>query len=113
MNISWEDKITNKEVLDRAGQPSMEIILIQMNLRWLGHVERMELASPQAATLLTFMRGQIQSEYTKAEIQRHCKKKPEEVGYRKEFVATDGQRRTELRRGILNETVIVASDRLL
>ena len=70
-------------------------------------------ASPQAATLLTVMRGQIQSEYTKAEIQRHCKKKPEEVGYRKEFVAADGQRRTELRRGILNETVIVASDRLL
>lgn len=68
-------------------------------------------ASPQAATLLTVMRGQIQSEYTKAEIQRHCKKKPEEVGYRKEFVAADGQRRTELRRGILNETVIVASDR--
>ena len=59
------------------------------------------------------MRGQIQSEYTKAEIQRHCKKKPEEVGYRKEFVSADGQRRTELRRGILNETVIVASDRLL
>ena len=42
MNISWEDKITNREVLDRAGQPSMEIILIQMNLRWLGHVERMD-----------------------------------------------------------------------
>lgn len=41
MNISWEDKITNIEVLDRAGQPSMEIILI-MNLRWLGHVERMD-----------------------------------------------------------------------
>lgn len=29
----------------------------------------------------------------------------------REFVAADGQRRTELRRGILNETVIVASDR--
>ena len=41
MNISWEDKITNIEVLDRAGQPSMEIILI-MNLRWLGHVEGMD-----------------------------------------------------------------------
>ena len=42
MNISWEDKITNIEVLDRPGLPSLEIILIQMNLRWLGHPERMD-----------------------------------------------------------------------
>ncbi|XP_068739250.1 uncharacterized protein [Montipora capricornis] len=38
MNISWKDKITNIEVLNRAGLPS----IIQMNLRWLGHVERMD-----------------------------------------------------------------------
>ena len=42
MNISWKDKITNIEVLKRAGLPSMENMLIQMNLRWLGHVERMD-----------------------------------------------------------------------
>ena len=42
MNISWKDKISNKEVLKRAGLPSMEDMLIQMNLRWLGHVERMD-----------------------------------------------------------------------
>ena len=32
MNISWKDKIINIEVLDRAGLPSMEVMLIQMNL---------------------------------------------------------------------------------
>ena len=42
MNISWKDKITNIEVLKRAGLPSMEDMLIQMNLRWLRHVERMD-----------------------------------------------------------------------
>ncbi|XP_068739254.1 uncharacterized protein [Montipora capricornis] len=42
MNISWKHKITNIEVLNRAGLPSMEDMLIQMNLRWLGHVERMD-----------------------------------------------------------------------
>ena len=41
-NISWKDKTTNIEVLKRAGLPSMEDMLIQMNLRWLGHVERMD-----------------------------------------------------------------------
>ena len=42
MNISWKDKITNIEVLKRADLPSMEDMLIQMNLRWLGQVERMD-----------------------------------------------------------------------
>ena len=35
MDISWEDKIANIEVSKRAGLPSMEDMLIQMNLRWL------------------------------------------------------------------------------
>ena len=44
MNISWKDKITNKVILEKAGLPPMADILIQMNLRWLGHVERMDFA---------------------------------------------------------------------
>ena len=42
MNISWKDKMTNIEVLKRPGLPTMEDMLIQTNLRWFGHVERMD-----------------------------------------------------------------------
>ena len=42
MNISWKDKITNIEVLKPAGLSSVEDLLIQINLRWLGHVKRMD-----------------------------------------------------------------------
>ena len=42
MGISWREKISNDEVLKRAGLPSLKAILIQMNPRWLGHVERMD-----------------------------------------------------------------------
>ena len=35
------DKVSNKEVLDRAGLPSMEDLLIRKNLRWAGHLQRM------------------------------------------------------------------------
>jgi hypothetical protein len=42
MSIKWQDKITNIEVLKRANLPSMEDILIERNLRWLGHVHRMD-----------------------------------------------------------------------
>ena len=34
------DKVTNKEILERTGLPSMED-LIRKNLRWTGHLMRM------------------------------------------------------------------------
>ena len=41
LNISWDDYITNNEVLRRAGIDSLHTILQQRRLRWLGHVCRM------------------------------------------------------------------------
>ena len=40
--ISWQDKVTNGDVLYRVGLPSMYTLLRQRRLRWLGHVRRME-----------------------------------------------------------------------
>ena len=37
MRITWMDKVTNKEILERTGLPSMEDLLIRKNLRWTGH----------------------------------------------------------------------------
>ena len=42
LGISWQDKVTNADVLSRAGFPSMYTLLRQRRLRWLGHVRRME-----------------------------------------------------------------------
>ena len=42
LGISWQDKVTNNEVLNKAGIPSMFTLLRQRRLRWLGHVHRME-----------------------------------------------------------------------
>jgi len=41
-NVTWKDKIPNKEILQRAGLPSMADILIEKGLRWIGHVHRMD-----------------------------------------------------------------------
>ena len=40
--ISWLDKVTNADVLSRAGLPSMYTLLRQCRLRWLGHVRRLD-----------------------------------------------------------------------
>ena len=42
LGISWQDKVTNTDVLSRAGLPSMYTLLRQRRLLWLCHVCRME-----------------------------------------------------------------------
>ncbi|XP_050707118.1 uncharacterized protein LOC126992423 [Eriocheir sinensis] len=42
LNITWQDKITNNTVLERAGMTSMFTLLKQRRMRWLGHVVRMD-----------------------------------------------------------------------
>ena len=39
--ITWQDKVPNRVVLDRAGIFSMYTLLKQRCLRWLGHFMRM------------------------------------------------------------------------
>ena len=41
LSVSWRDRITNVEILKRAGLPSMADMLITKGLRWIGHVHRM------------------------------------------------------------------------
>ena len=42
LNISWEDKITHDDILRRTGCKSIEYMAAQRQLRWVGHVIRME-----------------------------------------------------------------------
>ena len=46
LNITWQDKIPNNTVLERAGCTSMFMMLKQRRMRWLGHVERMDQRPP-------------------------------------------------------------------
>ena len=40
-NVTWQDKVPNNAILERAQLPSMYSILKERRLRWLGHVTRM------------------------------------------------------------------------
>ena len=41
LNIRWQDKIPDTTILDRAGIPSIDTILMQAQIRWAGHLVRM------------------------------------------------------------------------
>ena len=42
LGIKWQDYVSNEEVVIRASLPSIESILLQVQLPWAGHVSRME-----------------------------------------------------------------------
>ena len=42
LGIKWQDHMSNEEILKRASLPSIESVLLQVQLRWAGHVTRME-----------------------------------------------------------------------
>ena len=42
LNIHWSDLITNVEVLEQAEVPSIEAMILKYQLRWAGHVSRLE-----------------------------------------------------------------------
>ena len=42
MRITWLVKVTNKDILERTGLPSMEDLLIRKNLRWTGQATKVE-----------------------------------------------------------------------
>ena len=42
LGIKWQDDVSNEEVVKRASLPSIESILLQVQLRWAGDVRTME-----------------------------------------------------------------------
>ena len=57
MNISSRDRITNVEILKRAGLQSMADMLITKGLRWIGHVHRKGSRAPTETTPLLAARN--------------------------------------------------------
>ena len=43
LDIQWQDKVTNTEILERSKFPSWHMFLCQRRLRWLCHVHRVYL----------------------------------------------------------------------
>src|SRR5579871_6127861 len=41
MNVKWQEKIPDTSILDRAGIPSIDSILMKTQIRWAGHIVRM------------------------------------------------------------------------
>ena len=58
LDMKWQDHVSNEEVVKRARPPSIESILLQVQLRWAGHVTRMEdVRMPKAFFLSELQEG--------------------------------------------------------
>ena len=71
LGIKWQDHVSNEEVLKRASLPSIESILLQVQLYWVGHVTRMEdVCMPKAVFFSEFKEGKHDLGAPKKALQR-------------------------------------------
>ena len=83
MGISWQDKVTNAEVLARVNLPNMTAILCKRKLRWLGHVRRMDDSRiPKQLLFGELAHGKQIQRKTEAEIQRHMQEQFDQMWHR-------------------------------
>ena len=70
----------------------MEVMLMQMNLRWLSHVERMDHQRlPKQLLHSQLCEGKCNQGIPRLRFKDTVKKKLEEVGYRQEFLAAESE----------------------
>ena len=72
MRITWMDKLTNKDILERTGKSFVEDLLIRKNLRWTGHFMRM---SPDRL-LKQILYSQLSSGHRKEDALVSCSRRP-------------------------------------
>ena len=77
MRITWMDKMTNKEILERTGLPSMEDLLIRKNLRWTGHLMRMSPDRLPKQVLYSQLSSGHGERAPSSPVQRYHQEKPE------------------------------------
>ena len=71
MDIRWQDKVTNLQLLDKANAVSIEALLIKAQLRWTGHVIRMDASRmPRQILYGELMRGTKEKRSPKEAVQR-------------------------------------------
>ena len=69
------DKVTNKEIFERTGLPSMEDLLIRKNLRWTGHLMRM--SSDRLPKQVLYSQLSQKERAPSSPVQRYHQEKPE------------------------------------
>ena len=76
LGIKWQDCVSNEEVLKRASVPRVKSILFQVQLRWAGHISRMEDTRMPKAVFFSELRegkrdGGIPRKHYKDLLKRH------------------------------------------
>jgi len=81
LGIRWDDFVSNAEVLERTGSVKIEILIEKSQLRWLGHVRRMnECELPKIALYGELARGCLNSGGQKKRYKDHVRALLEKIG---------------------------------
>ena len=84
-NILCSNKVTNKDIPERTGLPSMEDLLIRKNLRWTGHDDVTRQATKAGALLSTVFWSQNERAPS-SPVQRYHQEKREAERYKDRLI---------------------------
>ena len=97
LGIKWQDQVSNEEVLKRASLSSIEFILLQAQLRWAGHVSKMEnVRMPKAVFFQRAPRRKARSLCSKKALQRSAEETACTGGNQLSVMAAGGLRPKQL-----------------
>ena len=90
LGIIWQDHVSNEEILKRASLPSIESTLLQVQLRWAGHVTKMEdVCMPKAVFFSELQEGKPDRGAPRKRNKGHMKN-------RRESAISHGSRRPQI-----------------
>ena len=73
LRISWSERVSNTEVLERAEMTGIACMLIRRQLKWVGHITRMDNRRlPKQVLFWSTVECSKKSWGSEAEVQRYC-----------------------------------------
>ena len=96
LGIKWQDHESNEEVLTRTCMPSIESILLQVQVQWAGHITRMERVPMPKAVFISELQEGKRDRGASRKCYKDQLKSAEETAYRWKSAISHGRRRPKL-----------------
>ena len=97
LGVKWQDHVSNEEVLKRASLPSIDSILLRVQLRWAAHITRMkDVRMPKAVFFSELEEGKRDRGTPRKRYKDQLKRQLAQTGIQPSVMAAGGLRPRQL-----------------
>ena len=101
LGIKWQDHVSDEDVLKRASLPSIQSILLQVQLHWAGHITRMEdVRMPKAVFFRELQEGKRNRGAPRKRYKDQLKRQLAQAGFSHQSLQQEASDRDSLRSSV-------------